>query len=106
MPGQRKYSDEFKQRAVRLVFEWREENDNPRGGATAVAEQLGIGAETLRNWVKKQEIERGERAGLTADEREELKELRKRNFELERANEILKSAASFFARELDRPHGR
>jgi transposase len=73
----------------------------------AVTEKLGIGSrETLRNWVKQQEIDAGTRPGTTTEESAQLKALKRENAELKRANEILKAAASFFAAELDRPHTR
>ena len=57
--------------------------------------------ETLRQWVKQAGVDVGESAGLTSDERERLRELERENRELRRANEILKAASAFFARELD-----
>jgi transposase len=57
--------------------------------------------ETLRKWVRRAEIDEGQRPGLTTSERERLKELEKENKELRRANEILKAAAAFFGAELD-----
>ena len=77
-----------------------------RGAIRRVAEQLDLNPETLRSWVRRAEVDRGQREGLTTEQREELKQLRRENFELRRANEILKSASAFFARELDRPHQR
>jgi transposase len=68
---------------------------------TRVSVQLGIGSETLRNWVKKAEVDSGFRAGTTSADHQRLLELEKENRELRRANEILKAAAGFFARELD-----
>jgi transposase len=73
----------------------------------AVAQKLGIGTtETLRKWVRQDQIDAGTRLGTTTEESAELKRLKKENAELKRANEILKAAASFFAAELDRPHTR
>jgi transposase len=70
----------------------------------AVASKLGIGsAETLRKWVRRAEVDAGERPGISSEERAEIKALKKENAELRRANEILKAASSFFAAELDRP---
>jgi transposase-like protein len=69
----------------------------------SVGEKLGIRTESLRRWVRQAERDRGERGGLTTDERTRLKALERENFELRRANEILKKAAAFFAQaELDR----
>jgi transposase-like protein len=67
----------------------------------SVADKLPPTAETLRNWVRRAEIDEGRRAGLSTDDRERLKVLERENRELRRANEILKSASSFFAAELD-----
>jgi transposase len=67
-----------------------------------VARQLGVGTESLRLWVKQGDVDAGSRPGLTTEEQAELKRLRKENFELRRANDILQSAATFFGAELDR----
>jgi transposase len=70
----------------------------------SVASKLGIGsAETLRKWVRRAQVDAGQRPGVTSDESEQLKALKRENAELRRANDILKSAATFFAAELDRP---
>jgi transposase len=66
-----------------------------------VAADLGINSETLRKRVRQAEIDTGRREGLSSEEREEIKALRKENYELCRANEILKAASVFFAKELD-----
>jgi transposase len=104
MARPRVYSDEFRERAVRLVREWREARAVSDGGYTPIAQQLGMQRETLRRWVIEDEVERGTRPGLTRDERVRLQELERENRELRRANEILKSAAAFFGAELDRRH--
>jgi transposase len=96
------YSDEFRERAVRLVREWREARGVNDGGYTPIAQQLGMQRETLRRWVIEDDVERGTRPGLTREERARLQELERENRELRRANEILKSAAAFFGAELDR----
>ena len=91
----RKYSDELRERAVRLYFE----SDRP---IAHVARDLGIHREALRQWVRQAEADTGRRRDLlTSDEREELKRLRKENAELRRANAILKDASVYFATELD-----
>lgn len=98
----RVYPAELKERAVRLVFETATEQGEWHGAVGKVAKQLGVGAESLRNWVHHEEVERGRRPGLTDTERARLRELERENRDLRRANEILKSAAVFFGAELDR----
>ena len=98
----RVYPDEFRERAVRLVREWREARGVTEGGLTAVAEQLGMRRETLRRWVMEQEVDQGTRPGLSTGDRTRIAVLERENRELRRANEILKSAAAFFGAELDR----
>jgi transposase len=63
--------------------------------------QLGLGSETLRHWVKQAEIDGGQRPGITTKDQQRIAELEKEIRELRRANEILKAASAFFARELD-----
>jgi transposase len=99
-----KYPKEFRERAVRLVFEWREARSVTSGGVNDVAAQLGVNPETLRNWLKRVEIDTGLRPGTTTADQERIKQLEQENRELRRANEILKRASAFFAAELDRPH--
>ncbi len=101
-PTTRRYSGEFKERAVRMVGQLREETGERKGTIGRVADQLGCGVEP-RSWVKQDEIDRGETGGMTTAEAERLKELKRENRELRRANAILKSASAFFAAELDRP---
>ncbi len=100
---QRRYSPELKERAVRLVLQLRAETGEKHGTVKRVADQLDVGVESLRAWVRQHEIDHGERPGTTGEEAEELKRLRQENAELRRANEILRSASAFFAAELDRP---
>ena len=71
------------------------------GAVSRVARQLGVGPDSVRNWIKQAEIDKGQRPGLTTEERRRLVELERENRELRRANEILKSASAFFAAELD-----
>jgi transposase-like protein len=84
-----------------MYFDHRPEYPSEWAAMTAIAGMLGMTPETLRKWVRRAEIDNGERAGLTTDERARLKALEKENRELRRANEILKDASIFFATELD-----
>jgi transposase len=103
MPRPSKYSPELRERAVRMVFEHAREHPSQWAAMRSIAEKLGCTTEALRRWVRQAERDRGERPGLTTDERQRLKQLERENFELKRANEILKKAAAFFAQaELDR----
>ena len=98
-----KYSPELRERAVRMVFDHTHEHPSQWATIRSVGEKLGIATEALRRWVRQAERDTGKRPGLTTTEREELKRLQRENFELKRANEILKKAAAFFAQaELDR----
>ena len=99
----KRYPDELKARAVRMVLEHREEYPTQYAAIKAIAQRLDVGTESLRLWVKRADVDAGREAGVTSEEREEIKRLKRENAELRRANEILKSAASFFARELDPP---
>jgi transposase len=95
MPRPRKYTDELLERGVRLVFE----SGRP---IAHVAADLGIHAEALRKRVRQAEADAGERRDLvTSSERERLRELEREVKQLRRANEILKAASAYFARELD-----
>ena len=87
---------------MRMVLDLRRADPGDHGVITRVARQLGVGIESLRTWVKQAEVDAGTGPGLTTEERAELGELRKKNRELRRANDILQAAASFFGAELDR----
>ncbi len=100
--GQTRYPSELKERAVRMVLDLQRADPQDKNVISRVARQLGVGGESLRTWVKRAEIEDGQRPGMTEAERTELKELRKEVKELRRANDILQAAASFFGAELDR----
>ena len=100
-PSQRRYPPELRARAVRMVFETIEQTGERFGAITRVARQLGIGSESLRSWVRQAEVDGGRRPGVTTTEQQRLRELEREVRELRRANEILKAAAGFFARELD-----
>jgi transposase len=95
MSRPKKYPDELIERGVRLALE----SERP---IAHIAADLGIHPETLRKRVRQAEADSGKRADLlTTPEREEIRRLRRENFELRRANEILKSASMFFAKQLD-----
>src|ERR1044072_9723762 len=92
-----KYSPELRERAVRLVFDHAPEHASQWAAIRSVGEKLGCSVEALRRWVRQAERDAGKRPGLTTDERTELKRLQRENFELKRANEILRKASAFFA---------
>ncbi len=97
MAAPKKYPDELRERAVRLYRQ-----SEPRPVVRRLAEQLGVHHEALRNWIRQDEANRGERDDRPSSaEVEELRRLRRENAELRRANEILKAASAFFAQEID-----
>ena len=106
MASRKPYPAELRERAVAMVFELRAETGNARGSIARVGHRLGINTETLRNWVQKAEVDSGERPGTTSDDRKRIAELEREVRELRRANEILKAASAYFARELDPRHPR
>ena len=103
-PTTRRYSEAEKDRAVRAVRQLRKELGTDHGTVKRVAEQLGIGTESLRSWVRQAEIDDGAKPGLSSEDAEKMKRLEQENRELKRTNEILRKASAYFAQaELDRP---
>ena len=103
-PTTRRYSEAEKGRAVRAVRQLRKELGTDHGTVKRVAEQLGIGTESLRAWVRQAEIDGGAKPGLSSEDAGKMKRLEQENRELKRANEILRKASAYFAQaELDRP---
>jgi transposase len=88
------YPEEFRREAIELV----RLNEKP---LVQIAKDLGVSDMTLRNWIKRADVDAGKRQGLTSDEREELRQLRRENRTLRMEREILKKAAAFFAKETD-----
>lgn len=101
----KKYPTEVKDRAVRMVRDHEGDYGSVTAACVAVGGQLGIARETLRRWVEQAAVDDGSRPGVSSAESEELKALKKENRRLREANEILRQASIFFARELD-PHRR
>ena len=98
------YSPEFRERAVRLAMEHRDDCQSEAAALTAVAGKLGCSPDSLRTWVRQIQRDGGERPGPTGAEIERIKELERENRELRQANEILRKASAYFAQaELDRP---
>lgn len=96
-----KYPQELRERAVRMVLEIRQQTGERHGAVTRVAKELGIGTESLRQWVNQTEVDSGRRPGTSTADAQRIAELERENRELRRANDILKAASIFFATELD-----
>ena len=96
-----KYDPETRAKAVRLVLEHREDYLSEWAAITAVSKRLGMNTETLRNWIRQQQVDDGQRDGIASDAAAEIRALKRRNAELEQTIEILKAATSFFVRESD-----
>ena len=103
MPAPRKYPQELRDRAIRLVQETRQEEPelSVTAAVTRIGARIGVNPDTLRGWVKQADIDAGKRPGTTTEDGKRIKELEREVRELKRANEILLAASSFFARELD-----
>jgi transposase len=101
MSTSKRYPAEVRERAVRLVMEHRRDYPTEWAAIVSISQKCGMTAETLRKWVRQTEVDGGRRPGLSSEEAARIKELERENKELRRANEILKAASAFFARELD-----
>jgi transposase len=97
----RRYPQEIRERAVRMVVEHGREYPTEWAAIASVASKLGMTPETLRKWLRRDQVESGRRPGVTSSERERIRQLEREVRELRRANEILKAASLFFAAELD-----
>jgi transposase len=103
METRKKFPAEVRERAVRLVFEQQANHPSQWAAIESIAQKIGCRGDTLRRWVRQAERNSGDRPGLTTTERERFKELERENFQLKRANEILRKASAYFAQaELDR----
>jgi len=101
-PAQKRYPPELRERAVRMAQDTiAKQGGQSFGVVTRVARQLGIGSESLRNWLRQAEIDSGGRPGTSTADAQRIAELERENRELRRANDILKAASIFFATELD-----
>ena len=103
MSKSNKFSPEVRERAVRMVQEHRGEYPSQWAAIESIAAKIGCVPQTLSEWVKRAEVDAGQRAGVTTSEAQRVKELEREVRELRKANEILKLASAFFAQaELDR----
>lgn len=103
MPAPRKYPNELRERASRMVAEAMSEDPSLTLNAAVkrIGERVGVVPDTLRGWIRRADIDAGRRPGTTSEEAASIKALQSEVRELKRANEILLAASSFFARELD-----
>ncbi|AJE45023.1 Transposase [Celeribacter indicus] len=98
-----KYSPEVRERAVRMVLDNAGQHESRWQAIVSISAKIGCSTNTLNDWVKKAEIDRGDRAGVSTEMAEKMKALERENRELKQANEILRKASAYFAMaELDR----
>ena len=103
MAKRQRYSQEFRERGVRMVLDQGGQYASQWEAIRSIAGKMGCSAEALRNWVRQAEVDSGRRGGLTSDERARMKDLEREVRELRRANDILRKASAYFAQaELDR----
>jgi transposase-like protein len=102
-----KYSPEVRERSVRLVLDNQGQHESRWAAIVSISSKIGCAPQTLNEWVKKVEINAGQRGGITTEMAEKMKTLERENCELKQANEILRKASAYFAQaELDRPFRR
>jgi transposase len=98
-----KYSPEVRERAVRMVLDNPGQHESRWSAILSISSKIGCAPQTLNEWVKKAEVDRGARTGVTTEMAEKMKALERENRELKQANEILRKASAYFAQaELDR----
>lgn len=102
----KKFEPETRERALRMLVEVMPEHTNKSAAVRRVAGLLGMSPDTLRTWARRIEIDQGRTSGVKIDVVEENRRLKRENVELRKANEVLKAASVFFAKELDRPTTR
>lgn len=102
----RKFDPGMRVRAVRMLAEAMPEHKSKTAAVQHVAGLIGMSPETLRTWARRMDVDAGRVPGPTSDMLEENRRLRRENAELRKANEVLKAASVFFAKELDRPSTR
>ena len=99
-----KYSPEVRERAVRMVLENPGLHESRWSAILSISSKIGCAPQTLNEWVKRVEVDTGQRGGITAEQAEKMKALEREVRELKQANEILRKASAYFAQaELDRP---
>ncbi len=102
-----KYSPEVRERAVRMVLDNQGQHESRWSTILSISAKIGCAPQTLNEWVKKAEVDSGQRGGVTTEMAEKMKALERENRELKQANEILRKASAYFAQaELDRPFKR
>ena len=98
-----KYTPEVRERAVRMVLEWRGQHDSRWSAILSISSKIGCAPQTLNEWVKKVEVDTGQRGGITTEQAEKMKALEREIRELKQANEILRKASAYFAQGGARP---
>mmetsp|Transcript_5770 Transcript_5770/g.10038 ORF Transcript_5770/g.10038 Transcript_5770/m.10038 type:complete len:109 (+) Transcript_5770:53-379(+) len=102
-----KYSPEVRERSVRMVLENQGQHESRWSAIVSISSKIGCAPQTLNEWVKRVEVDNGQRGGVTTEMAEKMKALERENRELKQASEILRKASAYFAQaELDRPFKR